>query len=141
MALRVVSHLSEELGPRASGTEQERKAAQYLVSQLEQFGYAASLQEFTVTTLSQSTSGLILELPDAPSVGVVPLTRSSTGEVKGTLVAVGLARPGDLPGEGLPGNIALVERGLITFQEKVDRLAEAGAAGAVIYNNEPGHCR
>ncbi len=77
MALGIVAHLSEELGPRASGTEQERKAAQYLVSQLEQFGYPARLQEFTVTTLSPSTSSLTLAPmesgPDALSVGVVPL--------------------------------------------------------------------
>ncbi|MCI0857914.1 MAG: M20/M25/M40 family metallo-hydrolase [Chloroflexi bacterium] len=141
MALGVVAHLSQELGPRASGTEQERKAAQYLVSQLEQSGYSAWLQEFTVTTLSQSTSSLTLESPDALSVGVVPLSRSSTGEVKGRLVPAGLARPHELPAEGLAGNIALVERGLITFQEKVDRLAEAGAVGAVIYNNAPGNFR
>ena len=145
MALGVVAHLSQELGPRASGTEQERKAAQYLVSQLEQFGYSARLQEFTVTTLSQSTSSLTLAPmesgPDALSVGVVPLSRSSTGEVKGRMVPAGLARPDELPTEGLAGNIALVKRGLITFQEKVDRLAEAGAVGAVIYNNAPGNFR
>ena len=145
MALGVVAHLSQELGPRASGTEQERKAAQYLVSQLEQFGYAAWLQEFTVTTLSPSTASLTLAPmesgPDALSVGVAPLSRSSTGEVKGRLVPAGLARPHELPAEGLAGNIALVERGLITFQEKVDRLAEAGAVGAVIYNNAPGNFR
>ena len=138
LALQFVSHLSEEMGPRASGTEQERKTAQYLEAQLEEFGYRTRLQEFTVRTLSQSASSLTLESPDILSFEVVPLGRSSTGEVNGRLVPAGLARANELPEKGLAGNIALVERGLITFREKVERLAEAGAAGAVIYNNVPG---
>jgi Zn-dependent M28 family amino/carboxypeptidase len=50
-----------------------------------------------------------------------------------------LAREEDIPEEGLDGKVALVERGLIRFSEKVRRLAEAGAVGAVIYNNSQGN--
>ena len=34
--------------------------------------------------------------------------------------------------------IALIERGEITFEEKVERVAEAGAVGAIVFNNRPG---
>ncbi|HEX7503377.1 MAG TPA: S8 family serine peptidase [Acidobacteriota bacterium] len=40
---------------------------------------------------------------------------------------------------GVSGNIALIERGDITFKEKATNAQNAGAAGVVIYNNEPGN--
>lgn len=39
----------------------------------------------------------------------------------------------------LMGKIALIERGEITFKEKVDRVRSFGAAGAIIFNNEAGN--
>ena len=43
-----------------------------------------------------------------------------------------------MPDDGLTGSVALIERGQITFQEKVTRVAKAGAIGAVVFNNVPG---
>jgi subtilisin family serine protease len=40
---------------------------------------------------------------------------------------------------GVSGNIALIERGEITFKEKTVNAQKAGAVGVVIYNNEPGN--
>ena len=34
--------------------------------------------------------------------------------------------------------VALIERGTITFEEKVARVAEAGAVAAIVYNNDSG---
>jgi len=61
------------------------------------------------------------------------------------VVPVGLGRkPGDDPsdksaddyaGKDLTGKIALIQRGILTFQTKVDNAAKAGAIGAIIYNN------
>ena len=39
---------------------------------------------------------------------------------------------------GCAGKIALIGRGTLTFQAKVRRVQEAGAVGAVIYNDRPG---
>ena len=44
----------------------------------------------------------------------------------------------DFLGVNVKGKIALISRGDITFQEKVDNAAKAGAAAAVIYNNQDG---
>jgi subtilisin family serine protease len=50
----------------------------------------------------------------------------------------GLGRsPTDFPA-GISGNIALIERGEITFEQKTANAQSAGAAGVVIYNNEAG---
>ncbi len=47
-------------------------------------------------------------------------------------------RPEDYEGLMIEGRIALVSRGEISFQQKLYAAAEAGAAGLLVYNNEPG---
>jgi hypothetical protein len=142
-AFSYVKALSEALGPRESATEQERAAAEYLASQLEGFGYSVTLQPFTVQRLSRDKSGLVLVQPGPETVPekveVAPLTGSAAADVSGVLVPVGLARGQDLPESRLEGKIALAKRGIITFEEKVNRVRSAGAAGIVIYNNRPGN--
>ena len=51
---------------------------------------------------------------------------------------MGRAFEEDIPADGLEGMVALIERGDITFEEKVKRVAEAGAVGAIVFNNERG---
>ena len=140
-AFKYVEELSQGLGPRESATEQELAAAEYLVAKFEQFGYATMMQPFTVESFSRDLSGLTLAKGDSEEIDVIPLSRSGGGTVSGSLIPVGLAGESDIPEEGLQGNIALAERGIITFQEKVDRLVDAGAVGVVIYNNAPGNFR
>jgi aminopeptidase YwaD len=54
---------------------------------------------------------------------------------------VGLAYSDDIPDEGLGGKIALIQRGTIPFEEKVTRVADAGAIAAIIYNGTDGMFR
>ncbi len=65
--------------------------------------------------------------PDPPTSGTTP-------EVvfvgRGCLVDAYLADPA--------GKVALIERGVCTFNEKYNRAADAGAVGVVIHNNVPG---
>jgi aminopeptidase YwaD len=139
IAFDYLIELAEGLGPRESATGQERAAAEYLASQLESLGYEVELQPFVVERLSSEESGVVLEGPEPEPVNAFPLVRSGTGDASGILVTVGRALEGDIPEEGLEGKIALAERGLITFEEKVNRAAEAGAIAVVIYNDRPGN--
>lgn len=69
-------------------------------------------------------------------------------EFSGLTSAAGLTRPvydcgrgqnaGSFP-SAVSGNIALIERGDSTFNEKTTQARNAGAAAVVIYNNEPGN--
>ena len=108
------------------------------MSRFEAFGYETGLQVFTTEMLSPELSGLTLDIPGVEKVAVIPLVRSATGTVSGRFTSAGLAQEEDIPEEGLEGKVALVERGLIRFSEKVRRLTEAGAVGVVIYNNSLG---
>ena len=133
-----MNRLLDDLGPRESATQEEMEAAEYLAAQFESFGYAARLQPFIVESLSRELSTLVLNVQDGEEVDVIPLLRSATGEVSGNLVSVGLATEDEIPEGGLEGMVALVERGIITFEEKTNRVEQAGAVAVVIYNNRPG---
>lgn len=66
-----------------------------------------------------------------------PLEYSGTSGVTGQLVNCGLGRPEDIP-EELPQDewIALIDRGEITFEDKVRNVMEEGADAAIIVNND-----
>lgn len=54
------------------------------------------------------------------------------------VVFVGLGKADDFAGKDLTGKIALIQRGEITFAEKVDNAIASNAEGVVIFNNQPG---
>ncbi len=129
-----LERFTEEMSPRESATEEEEAAAEYLTKELQALGYEVETQPFEFERIAPERS---LRLPDGDALLGIPLRMSGRGTVSGPLVHVGLAREGDIPDEGLAGQIALIQRGEILFEEKVSRVAGAGAAAAVIYNNVP----
>ena len=126
--------LTEEMSPRESATDEEEAAAEYLRQELESIGYEIALQPFTFERMARERA---LQLPGGEALIGLPLRMSGLGTVSGPLVHVGLAKEDDIPDEGLTGRIALIQRGEIMFEEKVSRVADAGASAAVIYNNVP----
>ena len=129
-----LQRLTDEMSPRESATDEEEAAAEYLRQELESLGYEVGLQPFTFERMAPERA---LRLPDGEALIGIPLRMSGLGTVSGPLVHVGLAKEEDIPDEGLTGRIALIQRGEIMFEEKVTRVANAGASAAVIYNNVP----
>ncbi|MED1602699.1 M28 family peptidase [Alkalihalophilus marmarensis] len=122
--------------PRVAASEEEYQAVLYIKEQFESYGYEAEIQPFEFYGF---TAPHTVEL----SVGETSLTPNSftytaSGEVKAELVDAGLGREGDLTGLNLDGKIALIQRGEISFGDKVLNAARAGAAGVIIYNNAAG---
>jgi subtilisin family serine protease len=60
-----------------------------------------------------------------------------TAGVSGTLVDCRLGQAGDFPA-GVAGNVALIQRGTISFADKVTNAMNAKAAAVIIYNNVAG---
>ena len=137
-AFSYLSEMSEDLGVRTSGTDLEHAAAQFLVGRLEELGYSPEVQEFS---WDSPTASLDLASLEPGSLDANTLTGTAGGQATAPLVLVGLAKPEDIPAEGLDGKIALIERGEITFGSKVARVHDAGAVAAIIYNNEQGNFR
>lgn len=54
------------------------------------------------------------------------------------IVEVGIGAKSDFTNKDVTGKVAFIERGLITFDEKVQNAKDAGAKAAIIYNNVDG---
>lgn len=161
-AHRHVRALSEQIGSRVAGTENQRRAAEYLAEQFRQLGYQTELQPFTITSYDDRGSAVQVggvpggdvsattlqttpvrddwRIAPAPvrDVRATTLKYSAGGVVEAELVDGGLGRPDELATANPAGKIVLVERGELRFQEKVTNAARAGAAGILIYNHSPG---
>ncbi len=133
-AWNFLTAFTQDFSPRESGTAQEKAAADFLAAYFESLGYDVSLQPFKVDIASAE----VLIGPEGQDFRSIPLTKSGQGDATGFLVDAGKAMEEDAISDAeLRGKIALIERGAITFEAKVQRVTEAGAVAALIYNNGP----
>jgi len=137
--MATIRFLAGEIGTRPAGSEASRRAAEHLVAQLRVLGYRAETQPFTFREYVDR--GSELRVVGGRPVSANTLRDSPAGSVRGLLAAAGLGRPEDVAAADLRGKVALVQRGAITFREKVRNAAAAGAVGVVVYNNQPGNFR
>ncbi|MED4202486.1 M20/M25/M40 family metallo-hydrolase [Neobacillus mesonae] len=133
-----VHYLSETIGPRVTGTEGEKMAAEFIKQRLLSLGYKVETQEFSVPDkmvghLHTSDNNEILVNIPAGSAA------TSNEGITAQLFNAGLGKAADFTSEA-KGKIALISRGEITFKEKVDNAVAAGAIGVLIYDNttQPG---
>jgi aminopeptidase YwaD len=136
-ALEHVRRLAVEIGSRPAGSEKEQRAADYIREELARYGYEASIQEFDFHQIVDAGTKVELLSPQQRELEARAFGGSENGSVEGELVFAGLGRVDDFPAD-VVGKIALIERGDIRFSMKVNNAAAAGAAGVLIYNNEPG---
>ncbi|WP_134704524.1 M28 family peptidase [Ammoniphilus sp. YIM 78166] len=124
--------------PRVSGTIEEANTAQYIKDQLEGFGLKTEVQEFQfeswrpATDTSLSVNGQVLDYKPRT------MTFTPSGDVTAPLAYAGLGTVAEAASAGLSGKIALIQRGSISFAEKVVNAYNNGAVGVIIYNNQGG---
>ncbi len=135
--METVRVLAGEIGSRPAGTEASRRAAEYLVRQLQGLGYEVETQPFTFRDYVDH--GSEVRLIGGRTVSANTLRESPAGSVQAQLVAAGLGRPEDFSAVDARGKVVLVQRGTLTFREKARNAAAAGAAAIIIYNNQPGN--
>src|SRR5207248_4444093 len=82
----------------------------------------------------ERSAGVTPRTPAGAPIETSALMYSGSGTVAGELVDARLGRPSDWEPGGLVGRVALLERGELTFSEKVSNVAEAGAVAAIIFN-------
>ncbi|RFU70565.1 aminopeptidase [Peribacillus saganii] len=134
-----IEYLSQT--PRVAGTAAEQNAIQFVKEQFESYGYKTELQEFEFYGY---TAPETVELKISDYSGELDprsFTYGMDGNVTGDLVYVGLgtdADIADIADKDLRGKIALIQRGSISFADKVLNAAKAGAKGVIIFNNAEG---
>jgi aminopeptidase YwaD len=120
--------------PREAGTEGEWKAVQYIKSQFEKYGYQTELQSFPIYEAKEGATGTATVNGQAIDTHV--FSGSYNGDVTGELVYVGKAFAEDVKDVDLTGKIALIERGVNPFVEKIQNVINKGAVGAIMFNRE-----
>ncbi|MDW8411262.1 MAG: S8 family serine peptidase [Acidobacteriota bacterium] len=93
-----------------------------------------------LSTVPQNTSNEAFVEADS-TISANPLMfagLTSDNGITGTLVDCKIGKPNEFP-QSIAGQIALIERGELSFREKVDNAMKAGAAGVIIYNNTVGN--
>jgi serine protease len=99
----------------------------------------------TPTTTLLGFGREVLLRQNAPASGLIdanPMQFSGVTPPAGitaNLVLAGLGQPADFAAISCTGKIALISRGTITFQAKVENATTAGCLGAIIYNNVAGN--
>ncbi|MDN3020391.1 M28 family metallopeptidase [Streptomyces sp. S.PB5] len=133
-------------GNRAAGTPGHAESAEYVYKVLKKAGYRVSYDAFEFTyieTLAEKAS-VVSPAPRELGISAMSYTRSTpVGGLTAPLAAAAVdATPGceagDYAAGAFTGRIALVKRGGCTFAQKQQIAAEAGAVGAIIYNNTSG---
>lgn len=136
--LAYLTAFTERFSPRESGTDEERAAAEFLADEMRRLGYEVAEQPLTAALIDWDIEPVSIVAPEARALRSRPFEMSGSGDVAAPLAYAGKALQADIPAEGLAGSIVLIERGGITFEEKATRAADAGALGAIIYNNADG---
>jgi subtilisin family serine protease len=81
-----------------------------------------------------SVNGTMTQVPSTSFVGSFDAETPLTGE----LAYAGLGKPADFQTASVSGKIALIQRGDITFADKVKNAIAAKAKGVIVYNNVDG---
>ena len=105
------------IGPRVQGTEAERDAAAFLAAEFTSAGYMVELQP--VPLESQRVAEQAFSVDGVP-IDAQAFDGSGAGGVRGPLVVVpGLGAASDFAQVDVEGAVALIERGVLFFRDKI----------------------
>lgn len=136
-------------GTRSAGTPGYNASARYVERKLERYGWKVSTQTFEFLAFSEVEPTVMEqvapeEIPYENEIDFSIMSYSGSGDVAAavTPVDVNVQDPSEITSgcedadfAGFPaGNIALIQRGTCTFQEKAVNAAEAGASAVIIFN-------
>ena len=133
-----IQALAVDIGVRASGTETERKAAQYIAGVLTSQGYTTTIEPFAYRARFDDSQ---IAIPGGATLRAIQLDGSASGSGTGALVEAGTGEAAEIAAAGVRGRVVLVQRGGTTFAQKVANASAAGSVALIIVNNESGPFR
>lgn len=136
-------------GNRAAGLSGYDASIDYVKTTLESVGYDVTLESFPFNVYYELGDGVLSSVaPDSQDyvfgTDFTYLTQTDAGKATGPISSVDLALgDGNASTSGCEaedfdgfaaGSIALIQRGACSFQQKAENAANAGAIGAIIFN-------
>lgn len=128
-------------GHRASGSSGYEASGAYAEQVLRGAGYAVARESFDFVRYEDLGGSLLRQAGPGPAADFEHrvMDYSGSGDVSAQAHIVGARGCTAEDYAGFPANgIALIERGDCSFDRKIGLAREAGAAGAVVYNNAEG---
>ncbi|MBB4913443.1 M28 family metallopeptidase [Streptosporangium saharense] len=150
-------------GTRAAGTKGHDASRDYVAGKLRKAGWNVTIQPFEFGYFTENSTASLARISPNPRTYVptepgsstlgefATMTYSGSGDVTGTVQAVDVSlppppAPGSTSGceaadfAGFTrGNIALVQRGTCSFEDKARNALNAGAAAVIVFNEgQPG---
>jgi Zn-dependent M28 family amino/carboxypeptidase len=127
-------------GNRAASTTGHQASAEYIAGKVAAAGFDVTRHEFPFTYTETLAEELAVAGTEVP---IIVMTYSPSTPEGGITAPLAVVPVDDTPGcevtdfTDVTGKIALIQRGGCTFAQKQASAADAGAVGAVIYNNQP----
>jgi Zn-dependent M28 family amino/carboxypeptidase len=133
-------------GHRAAGSPGHDASAAYVYRLLQKAGYDVSYDTFEFTYIETLAEKLSVVSPNPRDVEITAMSYTKStpeGGIKAAIATVPAddttgCEPGDYASGTFAGKIALIKRGGCTFAQKQATAADAGAVGAIVYNNIDG---
>jgi Zn-dependent M28 family amino/carboxypeptidase len=143
-ALQNIADYSD--GTRVAGSVGHERSARYVEDKLKRAGYKVTRNSFDFVYTETVAQTLDVVAPAPRSVPVILMTYTASGPEDGVTAPVGVVpvddttgcEAGDYAAGAFTGKIALIKRGGCTFAVKQAAAADAGAVGAIVYNNTEG---
>jgi aminopeptidase YwaD len=144
-AWSTLRRLCEEVGTRLSGSDEERRATELVVSELARSGLETSVEEFRFTGWAAGSSQVrVLEGGRVLSLPSHPLGWSPPASVRAPVIDTGRGMKEDFRRLDVRGKIVLVcsenapDQKDIHRSHKYSYAEEGGAAGFLFYDKRPG---
>ncbi|NYI05520.1 M28 family metallopeptidase [Allostreptomyces psammosilenae] len=133
-------------GTRVAGSQGHDLSARYVESLMRAAGYRVTRHEFDFVYTETVAQSLTVVSPTPRDVPINLMTYTANSPEGGVTAPVAVVpedgttgcEPGDFAAGAFTGTIALIQRGGCTFAVKQANAADAGAVGAIIYNNTDG---
>ncbi|WP_030727032.1 M28 family metallopeptidase [Streptomyces sp. NRRL S-237] len=147
--LKVLQSLADyNNGNRAAGSKGHEQSAKYIEAVMKAAGYKVTRNEFDFVFVETIEEKLTVGGANERDVPIHLMTYTANSPEGGVTAQVAVApvdadgtngcEPGDFASGTFTGKIALIKRGGCTFAVKQQNAADAGAVGAVIFNNTAG---
>ncbi|WP_374106157.1 M28 family metallopeptidase [Kitasatospora sp. RG8] len=146
--LRALQRIADRNGGnRVAGERGHDESAAYVYEQARRAGLKVSKQEFEYTYFKALSERLGVVSPQAEDVPVKAMTYSVGGPAAGLTADLAVVpvdattgcEAGDYAAGAFTGKVALIRRGGCSFAMKQAAAADAGAVGAIVYNNTEGN--
>ncbi|MBI4563269.1 MAG: M20/M25/M40 family metallo-hydrolase [Planctomycetes bacterium] len=146
-AFEILRHLCDRIGHRLTGTDNGRRAEEYVLERLRAYGLKAHHEEFELLLWERGDLAVEVVEPTRRRLDAIALGNTPSADVKGVVVDVGYGTPAEFrnAGASVQGKIALVKSGAppghrsVHRSEKMTLSRQNGAIAMVMINGTPGN--